>query len=337
MASIASQGNIEKQWEEALPASVYRYRNYIDKNQRKPFNTAAATPEAVNGYILERILFYIESQYADNMLWESFRKDFEDQTINIWKLANKNIVRELRTALRRYGVKVAKDGTKIADNLQEMIDNPVEPEWSQEDIAYQIKTELVGNPFDNEKNNFLSQRYMHNQQQLAYRPPQTPSQTTPVPTPAQLPAQLPTQQYGQQSNYQPAVPIRTYTPTPNVIPTKEITSLMKIYTNQDDKYGGEMYDILDAKLQVFYDYCNKAGIQTHQYYYAFSAMLKGRALVLYYSQIQGKMLDFSTMVQRIRDYFENDEIYQLYLLEWRETLFQRVINENPTKTRAKCL
>jgi hypothetical protein len=192
MASMASQGNIEKQWEEALPASVYRYRNYIDKNWRKPFNTAAATPEAVNGYILERILFYIESQYADNMLWESFREDFEDWTIDIWKLANKNIVRELRTALRRYGVKVAKDGTKIADNLQEMIDNPVEPEWSQEDIAYQIKTELVGNPFDNEKNNFLSQRYMHNQQQLAYRPPQTPSQTTPVLTPAQLPAQLPT-------------------------------------------------------------------------------------------------------------------------------------------------
>ncbi len=133
------------------------------------------------------------------------------------------------------------------------------------------------------------------------------------------------------------MPIRIYTPTPNIIPTKEITSLIKIYTNQDDKYGGEIYDILDAKLQVFYNYYNKAGIQTHQYYYAFLAMLKGRALVLYHSQIQGKILDFSTIVQRIRDYFENDETYQLYLSEWRETLFQRVINENPTKIRAKCL
>jgi hypothetical protein len=101
---------------------------------------------------------------------------------------------------------------------------------------------------------------MHNQQQLAYQPPQTSSQTTPVPPPAQLPAQLPTQQYGQQSNYQPAVPMRTYTPTPDKIPTKEITSLIKMYVNEDDKYGGEMYDILDVKLQAFYDYCNKAGI-----------------------------------------------------------------------------
>ncbi len=54
--------------------------------------------------------------------------------------------------------------------------------------------------------------------------------------------------------------MRTYTPTPNKIPTKEITSLIKIYTNQDDKYRGGIYDILDVKLQVFYDYRNKAGI-----------------------------------------------------------------------------
>jgi len=54
--------------------------------------------------------------------------------------------------------------------------------------------------------------------------------------------------------------MRIYTPTPNKIPTKEITSLIKMYVNEDDKYGGEMYDILDVKLQAFYDYCNKAGI-----------------------------------------------------------------------------
>jgi hypothetical protein len=54
--------------------------------------------------------------------------------------------------------------------------------------------------------------------------------------------------------------MRAYTPTPDTIPTKEITNLIKIYTNQDDKYRGEIYDILDTKLQVFYDYYNKAGI-----------------------------------------------------------------------------
>jgi len=42
--------------------------------------------------------------------------------------------------------------------------------------------------------------------------------------------------------------MRTYTPTLNKIPTKEITSLIKIYLNKDDKYGGKIYDILDIKL-----------------------------------------------------------------------------------------
>ncbi len=54
--------------------------------------------------------------------------------------------------------------------------------------------------------------------------------------------------------------MRIYTPTPDKIPTKKITSLIKIYLNKDDKYRGKMYDILNIKLQAFYDYYNKAGI-----------------------------------------------------------------------------
>ncbi len=32
---------------------------------------------------------------------------------------------------------------------------------------------------------------------------------------------------------------------------------MKIYNNDDKKYNREEYDILDVKLQVFYDYYSK--------------------------------------------------------------------------------
>jgi hypothetical protein len=35
---------------------------------------------------------------------------------------------------------------------------------------------------------------------------------------------------------------------------------MKIYNDDDKKYGGEEYDILDIKLQIFYDYCLKIGL-----------------------------------------------------------------------------
>jgi len=53
----------------------------------------------------------------------------------------------------------------------------------------------------------------------------------------------------------------TYENTPKKeILTKKLTNLTKLYYNDDSKYGGEMYNVLNTKLQIFYDYYNKAGI-----------------------------------------------------------------------------
>ena len=95
--------------------------------------------------------------------------------------------------------------------------------------------------------------------------------------------------------------------------------------------------MLGTKLQVFQDCCNKVGIQRHQYHHAFSVMLKGRAATFYYDHIAGKRYDFDTMLRLTRTHFETDENQELYMSEWRETTFQRVINSNPTKSRLECL
>ena len=96
---------------------------------------------------------------------------------------------------------------------------------------------------------------------------------------------------------------------------------MKIYSNDDRKYRGEEYDILDVKLQVFYDYYNKIGLLDTQYCNAFLIMLKERASNYYYSKLAGRALDFSTMTSMVRSYFETEENRQRYLFEWRETTF----------------
>jgi hypothetical protein len=67
---------------------------------------------------------------------------------------------------------------------------------------------------------------------------------------------------------------------------------MKIYNNNNKKYEGEEYNILDIKLQIFYDYCLKIGLSEAQYYYAYSAMLKRRTSFFYYDKIVGRMYDF---------------------------------------------
>jgi hypothetical protein len=52
---------------------------------------------------------------------------------------------------------------------------------------------------------------------------------------------------------------------------------MKIYNNDKKKFTGEIYDIFNIKLRVFYNYYAKVGLSDIQYYNAFLVMLKGRA------------------------------------------------------------
>ena len=36
---------------------------------------------------------------------------------------------------------------------------------------------------------------------------------------------------------------------------KLLTELTKLYSDQEKKFGGEMYNILNSKLRIFYDCC----------------------------------------------------------------------------------
>jgi hypothetical protein len=120
-------------------------------------------------------------------------------------------------------------------------------------------------------------------------------------------------------------------------PMKLITDLMKIYNNNDKKYSGELYDILDVKLQVFYNCYNKVGLPEAQYHNAFSVMLKDEASNFYYSKITGRPYDFITMINMIKMHFKTEENRQFYMSEWRETTLPRVITSNPTKSKLECL
>jgi hypothetical protein len=58
---------------------------------------------------------------------------------------------------------------------------------------------------------------------------------------------------------------------------KMLTNLTKFYSGDDLKFGNDFYDILDAKLKIFYDLYNKAGIGPGYYHSAYGIMLKGKA------------------------------------------------------------
>jgi hypothetical protein len=91
--------------------------------------------------------------------------------------------------------------------------------------------------------------------------------------------------------------------------------LIKIYNNDKKKFTGEIYDILDTKLRVFYDCYTKVGLLNIQYYNAFSVMLKGRAVIFYYNNLFSKGYSFKNIILKIKIYFEIEENRQLYLSE----------------------
>ena len=159
-----------------------------------------------------------------------------------------------------------------------------------------------------------------------------PPGATPQPTAQQpLPNQQPLLEL--QANDQFAIPGQTESgPTP----AKLLTELLKVYNSEAMKYGSEEYDILDQKLQVFYDCCNKIGISQDHYHAAFSTMLKGRASNFYYDKLSGRGYDFNTLVSMTRTHFETEEKRQKYLSEWREINLLRTISENPDKSRLEC-
>jgi hypothetical protein len=116
----------------------------------------------------------------------------------------------------------------------------------------------------------------------------------------------------------------------NSIMARMLTDFAKLYNN-DFKFGGNYYDMLNTKLRVFYDLCNKAGIGPKYYHAVYNIMLKGKAQDFYYQHFSRQSYSFETMVAKTRKYFHTSENYQLYLNEWRSIMLKNVISANSKK------
>ena len=83
--------------------------------------------------------------------------------------------------------------------------------------------------------------------------------------------------------------------------------MIKIYASDNKKYRGKEYDILDIKLQVFYNCYIKVGLAESQFHLAYLIMLKGRASVFYFDKISGRSYNFARIVEMTKTHFETKE------------------------------
>lgn len=297
------------------------------------------TQESINTYILWRMVVWKKRGYKGEWLWREFREDFEEWEAEWFAKATREALKELRTYLVTHGVWVRPQAgsASYARILQEVVAEETRHEWTEGEIQANLNEYGERTTIRTEGTLGASQPSHQSPQVQASR--EATLQPTVRPSlPRDEPLRPPYRPY---ERFSPAVhPVfspgdNPYDRQQNTTP-KLLTELMKIYKD-DKKYGGEEYDILDAKLQVFYDYCSKIGLQPPQFYVAFSAMLKGKAADFYYDKIAGRSYDFTTMVEMTKAHFETEERRQKYLTEWRETSLVGIIAKNSDKPKLECL
>ncbi len=86
-----------------------------------------------------------------------------------------------------------------------------------------------------------------------------------------------------------------------------LIELTKLYSDQEKRFSGELYNILNSKLCIFYDCYQKIRLEPNQYYNAYSVMLKGRASTFYYDRLARKGYNFNQMIYKTKCHFETKE------------------------------
>ncbi|KAF2744305.1 hypothetical protein M011DRAFT_470717, partial [Sporormia fimetaria CBS 119925] len=108
-----------------------------------------------------------------------------------------------------------------------------------------------------------------------------------------------------------------------------ITQFSKIWDN-NKKYTGDAYDLLDDKIRIFFNICWQIDIQEGQFHAVFPRILTGRA-EMFYIQYVDRNDSFANAYMAIKNHFDHDVHHQHYYTDWTTTTFDRTRIENPDK------
>ena len=94
-------------------------------------NMEGAKKEDIREYIQAKMYFYVEDKVQDSDLWELFREDFKDFSVDVFKQHQRETQR-LRQALRCGGVFVAPNtkNITIAQRVAEVLDEEEQHVWT---------------------------------------------------------------------------------------------------------------------------------------------------------------------------------------------------------------
>ncbi|OBR02159.1 Aurora kinase 2 splicing [Colletotrichum higginsianum IMI 349063] len=282
------------------------------------------TPSQAASVIAFLVEYYARQSLTGRDLWSEFQSDFEAWPEEAFIKTPSSIMRILRNHLRANGVYVRMDGSRIVKNVIDVISQERFHVWTQAEIDEvadkhrSFKTLLNDKTFADD---------IRGGQPIVTSQPNPSRDHDEPPSPINL-------------STSPLLHHRRHDPAldDQMPPSKQLTDLTKLYTNEM-KYGGGMYDVFDSKMLIFRDNCHKAGITQRHFAGAFSIMLRDKALAFYFDRLCDDQApaDFHAMASRVKLHFETEESRQAYLTEWRNTTFDRVAIDNPGKSKMEVL
>lgn len=307
----------------------YKVEEDYSAEDFNPIDLEECTKPKVNAIIIYYLQIYSRAEHQDVQLWQYFREDFAQWTAATFAVADSPLVREFRDFLRLHGCYVPHEG-KPSEELAKLVLEKEQHKWTTEEIQ-NLKEHTNGqfysrwNPKPVLRDSHLGVNTSESQRQQAatgsanqqpydsdyrtsrrdtmnFNPGDTPPDDTGSGEPAiqQQPRENLPHHGATGTPREPGVPAGPPEgdgqQPPKSYQRNLLIDLMKIYNNDKIKYGGEMYDFIEVKLRIFYDYCTKIGIPDEDLHVAFSIMLKDRAYDFYYQYVEGRGEDFSTMV-----------------------------------------
>ena len=335
-----------------------------------PSDEEQLTTQRLNTYLVDCIDSYMEGEFLDDILFLNLKDDFPDWTEEHFKLTDKTLRSNFKNYLKDHGIYIGNNGSVSAEITLALRQNKC-PEWPEEEAERyrQFRKEK----FQSYRNNPGFDKPDCNSPTPTKKVPNTTTKASKVkkidkgkkvaenPNPDDDDSSDSSSDDGSHdrrsdgdndgggdpSDGGQESPIKeisrsfknaSITPAPafRTTTSKALTDLGKLYDN-NKKFGGDLYDILDSKIKIFRDLCNKAGVPPHLYHEAYSTMLKDRAEQFYYDHLAERDLQFEEMVTRTKEFFHTVENRQLYLQEWRSTTLLRVIQGNPDKDLSQCL
>ncbi|RKF56865.1 hypothetical protein GcM3_192054 [Golovinomyces cichoracearum] len=120
-------------------------------------NEELLTKPIINGYIIWVMKIWQNSEYRDEALIEAFQEDFAEWTTQVFDIADRLLLQDLRDYLRHYSFFIdSKAGVRYDEQLEKFLTQEIKHNWTEQEIEHVTKRGAFNSRF-NIKNEYSSQ------------------------------------------------------------------------------------------------------------------------------------------------------------------------------------